>query len=114
MLAFSNDSALALDLGEFNPKANTTTHGQKSALRYLHGSKDTPLRIGVWECTPGKFSATHNYDEVVHVLKGAISLKFGSESEKRVRAGDNFILLAGAQGEWTIHETARIIFVIHN
>ncbi len=77
MTFFSADlnELAALDLGVPQPKATTLTPGQTIRWVNLYGSGDADFRGGVWECTPGRFTAHREKStEVCLLLSGKVTL----------------------------------------
>lgn len=101
-------------LGPFKPKPTTLTDGQEEASAMLWSSPDGATRIGVWECTPGRFTADRtSAGEYCHIISGSASVKNADGSgERRLAAGDLLVLPQGWTGEWEIHEHVRKLFII--
>ncbi|MBU4527805.1 MAG: DUF861 domain-containing protein [Hoeflea sp.] len=109
---FGDLSGLAL--GTFAPKPTSFTDGQVEAAIELWASVDGLTKIGVWECTPGRFSADRTKSsEICHVLSGSATVvgKSGGD-ERKIGPGDLLVLPLGWEGEWTIHEQLRKTYVI--
>lgn len=103
-----------LDLGAFAPKPTSFSEGQVEASSELWSSVDGLTKIGVWECTPGRFSADRTKSsEICHVLSGSATVvgKQGTDA-RRIGPGDLLVLPLGWEGEWTIHEQLRKTYVI--
>ena len=65
-----------LDLGGFAAKPTSFTDGQVEAAKELWASTDGLTKIGVWECTPGRFSADRTKSsEICHVLRGSATVE---------------------------------------
>ncbi|WP_340160010.1 cupin domain-containing protein [uncultured Hoeflea sp.] len=104
----------ALDLGEFAPKPTTFTDGQVEAAKQLWASENGVTKVGVWECTPGRFSADRTKSsEICHILSGSATVvgKHGG-NERKIGPGDILVLPLGWEGEWTIHEQVRKTYVL--
>ncbi len=72
------------------------------------------MKIGVWECTPGRFSADRSAaSETCHLIAGRVTLHGLDGSSRDVSAGGMLVLPRGWRGEWTIHETTRKLYVLH-
>ncbi|MBO0346233.1 DUF861 domain-containing protein [Roseibium sp. CAU 1637] len=101
-------------LGDFAAKPTTLTEGQQEASNVLWTSDDGGTMIGVWECTPGHFTADRTKaGEYCHILSGQASVTNVDGSGTRdIGAGDLLVLPQGWQGEWVIHEHMRKLFVI--
>lgn len=115
MIAFLATSDLAaLDLGEASPKPTSMEGNQREASRELWRSGDGLMRIGVWECTPGRFTASRDAaSETCHLIAGRVTLHDPDGRSRELVAGDLLVLPRGWRGEWTIHETTRKLYVLH-
>ena len=69
---------------------------------------------GVWECTPGSFEYTYPGDEICTLLTGKISLIDENGRNHDYKAGDTFYMRKGEVATWTVKETVRKIFHIHD
>ncbi|TIW38536.1 MAG: cupin, partial [Mesorhizobium sp.] len=54
-LSTFHDLATAL-IGAFSPNPTSIEGGQVEAVRSLFRSPDGTIDIGIWECTPGRFT----------------------------------------------------------
>ncbi|MEQ8291359.1 MAG: cupin domain-containing protein [Roseovarius sp.] len=102
-------------LGDFAPKPTTLTEGQQEASSLLWTSADGHTKIGVWECTPGRFTADRTAaGEYCHIISGRATVSGpGGKGESRdIGPGDLLVLPQGWTGEWVIHEHMRKLFVI--
>ena len=102
-----------VDVGPFKPKPTTLTPGQSEASVTLWKSPDGRERVGVWECTPGRFTADRSKEtELCWIVSGKAVLR-RSDGDVRVLApGDVLILPKGWRGEWEILDTTRTVFTI--
>jgi uncharacterized cupin superfamily protein len=102
------------DIGAFSPKPTSITGNQVEASRTLFRSEDGSLEIGIWECTPGRFSAdrTHN-SEICHIISGRVEMHRADGETQQLGPGDLLVLPQGWKGEWRILETTRKLYVIH-
>ncbi|SHJ08835.1 hypothetical protein SAMN05444000_10518 [Shimia gijangensis] len=102
-------------LSAFAPKPTTLTEGQEEAAVVLWTSPDENTSIGVWECTPGHFTADRtSAGEYCHIISGRASVTNADGSGTReIGPGDLLILPQGWKGEWVIHEHMRKLFVIN-
>ncbi len=110
--SFGDLSGMAL--GEFKPKPTSFTEGQVEAAAELWASTGGMTRVGVWECTPGRFGADRTQSsEICHILSGSATVQGKQGSDLRhLAAGDVLVLPLGWEGEWTIHETLRKTYVL--
>jgi uncharacterized cupin superfamily protein len=71
------------------------------------------LRIGVWECEAYKRKTLEpGYFELMHILKGAVTLSPEGAAPCTVQAGETVVVPAGASNAWTSAQTVRKIFCI--
>lgn len=101
-------------LADFAAKPTTLTEGQVEASNLLWTSADGRTRIGVWECTPGHFTADRTAaGEYCHIISGRATVSGSAgQGARDVGPGDLLILPQGWTGEWIIHERMRKLFVI--
>lgn len=104
----------SVELDEFADKPTTLTPGQQEALSMLWTSADDLTKIGVWECTPGHFTADRTAGgEYCHIISGRATVSNSDGSASReIGPGDLLVLPQGWTGEWVIHEHMRKLFVI--
>ena len=105
----------ATTVGDFLPKPTTLTEGQTEASTLLWTSEDGLTKIGVWECTPGPFTADRSAAaEFCHIISGSASVKNSDGSQDRkIGPGDLLILPIGWKGEWIIHEHTKKLFILN-
>ncbi|QEW20833.1 hypothetical protein LA6_003033 [Marinibacterium anthonyi] len=101
-------------LGDFAPKPTTLTKGQEEAAKQLWQSADGHTSIGVWECTPGEFTADRTAaGEYCHIITGRASVTNADGSgTQEVGPGDLLVLPQGWTGSWVIHEHVRKLYII--
>lgn len=116
MIDFQIFSQLSsMDLGRPGPKPTSFEGNQAEASLSLWISGDGFMRIGVWECTAGRFTAAReNGSETCYILSGRASVHGSDGLTRDVSAGELLVLPKGWRGEWTIHETTRKLFVLHS
>ena len=114
MIGFENFGDLqTLDIGAFAPKSTSIAGDQQEAAKVLWTSPDGGMETGVWECTPGRFTADRTQSaEICHLLTGRVTLHNGDGTSRDIGAGEMFVLPLGWRGEWTIHERTRKIFTM--
>lgn len=115
MLEFLAAHDLAsLDLGDPAPKPTSIDCEQLEAVVELWRSTDGSMKIGVWECTPGRFSANREAaSETCHIISGRVTLHNADGTSRDLAAGDLLVLPQGWRGEWTLHEKTRKLYVMH-
>jgi hypothetical protein len=104
----------SIPLGDFAAKPTTLTEGQVEASTLLWEATDGMTKIGVWECTPGRFTADRTAaGEYCHILSGRATVTNADGTGSRdIGPGDLLVLPQGWTGEWLIHEHMRKLFVI--
>jgi uncharacterized protein len=70
------------------------------------------LYCGIWQSTPGKWRISYDEWEFCHILSGVSIVAEEDGQERRVSAGDSFILRPGFRGTWEVIETTRKEYVI--
>lgn len=104
----------SIDLGEAAAKPTSITGDQYEASHTLWSSDDGLVEVGVWECTPGRFTAARETNsEICHIVSGRVSLHNSDGTSKDVGPGEVLVLPIGWSGEWTIHETTRKLYILH-
>jgi uncharacterized cupin superfamily protein len=105
--------AVRTHVGDFRPKPTALDSAPQEALRTVWASPDGLTQTGVWECTPGSFTATRDgYHEICQILTGRATIVAGSGEVVEVSGGDTLVTPAGWRGTWTVHETLRKQYVI--
>ncbi|MEY3080279.1 MAG: hypothetical protein RJA94_264 [Pseudomonadota bacterium] len=114
MIAFQTFAHLAtIDLGAPAPKPTSIAGNQMEAAVTLWTSPDGLAEAGVWECTPGRFTANRETNsEICHIVKGRVTLHDEDGRSRDVAPGEMLVLPIGWKGEWTIHETTRKLYII--
>ena len=104
-----------IDLGALSDKPTALTPGQKEGATSLWVSPDGKLDIGVWECTPGRFTADRSASsEFCYFLSGkVIMIKLDGERYE-LGQGDAIMLPLGWKGEWEVVEHVRKIYVLQS
>ena len=70
------------------------------------------LYAGIWESTPGEWRVDYSEWEYCEILSGVSVLIEEGGTERRVRAGDAFVLRPGFKGRWRFESTSRKRYVI--
>jgi len=114
MISFENfGDLLGLNLGAAAPKPTAIAGDPQEAAVALWKSPDGKMETGVWECTPGRFTADRSQQsEICHILTGRVTLHNGDGTSRDIGAGEMFVLPLGWRGEWTIHEQTRKIYTM--
>lgn len=103
----------SISLGDFAEKPTTLTQGQTEASNLLWTSPDGLTKIGVWECSPGRFTADRSAaGEYCHILSGRATVMNADGGSRDIGPGDLLVLPQGWTGEWVIHDHMRKLFMI--
>jgi uncharacterized protein len=114
MIDLSTFPALAaLDLGPRAPKPTSIEGNQTEASVTLASHADGKVEIGVWECTPGRFTADRTVSaEFCHFIAGRVEMTHTDGRKQILGPGDAINLPLGWTGEWRVIETVRKLYVI--
>jgi uncharacterized cupin superfamily protein len=101
-----------LSLGPASEKLTSTTSGQVESSVTAWTAVDGAVEAGVWEATPGTFTAVRDsYHEVCQVLSGRATVVSDSGESIEVGSGDLFVMPIGWRSVWQVHETIRKTYV---
>lgn len=101
-----------IDIGTFADKPTTLSPGQTEAATSLWTSPDGAVDIGIWECTPGRFTADRSEAaEFCYFLDGKIVMTQADGTRRTLGPGDAIMLPLGWKGTWEILEQTRKIYV---
>ncbi|HWT98562.1 MAG TPA: cupin domain-containing protein [Terriglobales bacterium] len=114
MIDFSTFKDLAsADIGPFAPKPTCLEGDQQEAARTLFESVDGSMSIGIWECTPGRFTADRTKSsETCHIISGRVEMRHVDGKTEILGPGDLLVLPQGWAGEWRILERTRKLYII--
>lgn len=76
-------------------------------------SSDEKFFAGTWEAEPGCWTVSYSENEFCQILRGSSILRDANGNETTLKAGDNFVIPAGFEGQWEVVETTRKIYVIY-
>lgn len=108
------DHLVDIELGAPQAKATSVEGNQAEAEKVLWTSDDGTIEVGVWECSPGRFTSRRDdFSEICHIVSGSITLKSEGQPGRAIGVGELLILPTGWRGEWTIHETTRKLYVVY-
>jgi len=103
------------DLGTPKPKPTSVEGNQLEAAKALWTSDDGLVEVGVWECSPGRFTAARDDNsEICHIVSGRVTLTGPGGTSREVGPGELLILPIGWRGEWTIHEHTRKLYMTYS
>ena len=103
------------EIGAFSPKPTSIEGDQVEAVRSFFKSPDGSVDIGIWECTPGRFTADRSdSSEICHIISGRVELSRIDGEVRELGPGDLLVLPKGWKGEWRIRETTRKLYMIQS
>ena len=104
----------AISLSAFAKKPTSITEGQLEASKELWGSADGRIKVGVWECTIGQFTADRSaIAEYCHIISGSALVENDvGQTVRKLKAGDLLVLPKGWKGKWTITEHMRKLYIL--
>ena len=106
-------SLASLDLGPMSPKPTSIEGNQLEAAVTLATHDGGRVEIGVWECTPGRFTADRSQSaEFCHFISGRIEMTRADGHKQLLGPGDAINLPLGWKGEWRVIEHVRKLYVI--
>lgn len=101
------------EVGTHVPKPTAVTAGLTEADHEVWADAEGRAQFGVWECTPGTFTARRDgYSELCHLLSGGVTLVTDGGAEVTLTAGDAFVMPSGWVGTWHVHSPLRKLYVI--
>lgn len=102
-----------IDIGAFAAKPTSFEGDQQEAAVELWASPDGRVSLGLWECTPGRFTADRSAStEFCHFLSGKVEMTHPDGSTQSFGPGDAITLPQGWKGVWRVMEHVRKIYVI--
>ena len=102
------------EVGTFGPKPTSVEGNQQEAARALFKSADGTMEIGIWECTPGRFTADRTHaSEICYIISGRVEMRSVDGTPRELGPGDLRALPQGWEGEWRLIERTRKLYVIH-
>ena len=76
-------------------------------------SEDEKFFAGFWEADPGCWRVSYTETEFCQILEGISILRDAEGFTHTLKAGDNFTIPAGFEGEWEVVEKTKKIYVIY-
>lgn len=95
-------------IGAHTPKMTAVTTGQTEASLTVWATDDGRIDTGLWEATPGTFTASRDgYSEICTLLSGRVTITGEGEDPVIYESGDIVAMPSGWRGVWEVHETVR-------
>jgi uncharacterized cupin superfamily protein len=108
---FSRNEA---EFTEYQTPLEKCVKGQPVQRTWNHfTSSDKKFFAGIWEAEPGCWRIKYTESEYCQILSGHSILRGADGNESTLKAGDNFVIPAGFEGEWEVIETTRKIYAIY-
>lgn len=105
------EAATRQDLEDWGPLEEGTGTEMQTAGLTLWSDEDGS-EAGIWECTPGPSRWKLETNELVHVLKGSMTVTADGSEPIEVGPGQILMFPKGWEGTWDIHETLRKVYAI--
>ncbi|HEX3844453.1 MAG TPA: cupin domain-containing protein [Steroidobacteraceae bacterium] len=67
---------------------------------------------GRWSSTPGKWRVRYTENELCVITAGRVTLESAAGESQSFAAGDAFVVPAGFEGTWTVHEDCTKLYAI--
>ena len=100
----------------FKPEPTSISENQEEAAAKLSVSKDGNTTIGLWECTPGEFTADRSKEtEYCHISSGSASVRIHNDSHSRnLGSREPLFIPISWKGSWIIHEHEQKLYVLQS
>jgi uncharacterized cupin superfamily protein len=110
MALLTDAAGAALPQGAPKP---TSLDGQVESSTTVWTSDDGAVEVGVWECSPGRFTAERDgYDEICQILVGSATVRSEDGTRAELAPGTTFVMPSGWRGTWEVHEQIRKVFML--
>lgn len=70
------------------------------------------LFCGRWSSTPGKWRVRYTENELCVITAGRVTIASAAGERQSFAAGDAFVVPAGFEGTWTVHEECTKFYAI--
>jgi uncharacterized protein len=67
---------------------------------------------GRWSSSPGKWRVRYTENELCVITAGRLSIESAAGERHSFQAGDAFVVPAGFEGTWTVHEECTKLYAI--
>ena len=102
------------EFDEFQTAGDKCIRGQPTQRTWNHFvSNDGKFFSGLWEAEPGCWRISYTENEFCQILSGRSILRSVDGEEFELKAGDNFVIPTGFEGEWEVLETTKKIYAIY-
>lgn len=103
-----------VELETWQPEGVTILEGDPAGRGFtLYEDFENGARgAGVFECDPSKTTYKLEFNEIIHVLEGEVTIEIDNGSRVDLKAGDIAFLPAGHLSTWTFHTKFREFWVL--
>ena len=86
----------------------------RPAHRVWNASTDASGQFfcGRWSSTPGKWRVRYTENELCVITAGRVTIESAAGERQSFAAGDAFVVPAGFEGTWTVHEECTKFYAI--
>lgn len=67
---------------------------------------------GRWSSTPGKWRVRYTENELCVIITGRVTIESAAGERQSFSAGEAFVVPAGFEGTWTVHEECMKFYAI--
>lgn len=98
---------------ECDPAADRILEG-RPAHRVCNAFTDASGQFfcGRWSSTPGKWRVRYTESELCVITEGRVTIESVTGERQQFAAGDAFVVPAGFEGTWTVHEDCSKFYAI--
>ena len=88
--------------------------GGQPAHRAWNAFTDATGRFfcGRWSSSPGKWRVRYTENELCVLTAGRVTIESATGERESFAAGDAFVVPAGFEGTWTVHEDCEKLYAI--
>ena len=104
----------SVELESWQPEGVTILEGDPAGRGFTlfenfeNGARGT----GVFECEPSKTTYKLEYNEIIYVLEGEVTIELENGSKVELKAGMQAFLPAGHVSTWTFHTKFREVWIL--
>lgn len=104
----------SVELETWQPEGTTILEGDPAGRGFTlfedlnNGARGT----GVFECDPGKTTYKLEFNEIIYVLEGKVTIELENGSKVDLKAGMQAFLPAGHISTWTFHTKFREVWIL--
>lgn len=100
------------DLVDWGAQPNAIEGHSRSSGRLVMKGPDNRPEVGIWVCTPGRWTLDIPRDELCHFVAGHAIYRREDGEVTQVTPGTVVMFPAGWKGECTVHATMRNLYIL--